>query len=126
MRASSGALRLSWSQPIRILTVTGTVTAFDRRFHQPDRQRHLAHQRAARELTDDLAHRAAEVDVDDRRAVGLPAVRAASAIEPGSQPTSCIETGSSIGSHSAFWIDWRVSRIAASLAIISVTLSPEP
>ena len=44
----------------------------------------------------------------------------------GSQPTSCIETGSSIRSQAAFWMLWRVSRIAASLAIISVTLRPEP
>ena len=51
---------------------------------------------------------------------------AASPISMGVQPTSCIETGSSTGSHIAFWIDWRVSRIAAWLAIISVTFSPEP
>ena len=51
---------------------------------------------------------------------------AASAISCGVQPTSCIETGSSVGFQAAFWIDWRVSRIAAGEAIISVTLRPEP
>jgi len=51
---------------------------------------------------------------------------AASAISLGVQPTSCIDTGSSIASHSAFCTDCRVARIAAWLAIISVTLSPEP
>jgi hypothetical protein len=51
---------------------------------------------------------------------------AASAISAGEQPASCIETGSSVGSHAAFCRLWRVSRIIAGLAIISVTLSPEP
>jgi hypothetical protein len=51
---------------------------------------------------------------------------AASAISCGVQPASCIETGSSTGSQAAFWSDWRVSRIIAWLAIISVTVSPAP
>jgi len=51
---------------------------------------------------------------------------AASAITRGSQPASCIATGSSDGSHSAFCSDWRVSRTIAWLAIISVTVSPAP
>src|SRR3546814_6130654 len=51
---------------------------------------------------------------------------AASPMSCAVQPTSCIDTGSSSGCHAAFWIDWRVSRIAAWLATISVTLSPEP
>ena len=51
---------------------------------------------------------------------------AASAISAGEQPASCIETGSSIGSQTTFCSDWRVSRIAAWLAIISVTVSPAP
>src|SRR5690348_737344 len=51
---------------------------------------------------------------------------AASAITCGSQPASCIETGSSLGSHIAFCSDCRVSRIIAWLAIISVTVSPAP
>ena len=49
---------------------------------------------------------------------------AASAITCGSQPASCIDTGSSTGSHSDFCSDWRVSRIIAWLAIISVTVRP--
>ena len=51
---------------------------------------------------------------------------AASAISFGEQPASCMETGSSDGSHSIFCSDWRVSRIAAWLAIISVTVRPAP
>ena len=51
---------------------------------------------------------------------------AASAISAGSQPTNCIEIGSSMASHAAFWMLWRVSRMAAGLAIISVTFSPVP
>jgi hypothetical protein len=51
---------------------------------------------------------------------------AASAISRGEQPASCIDTGSSTGSQTAFWSDWRVSRIAAWLAIISVTVRPAP
>jgi hypothetical protein len=51
---------------------------------------------------------------------------AASAISTGEQPASCIDTGSSIGSQAAFCSDWRVSRIAAWLAIISVTVRPVP
>ena len=49
---------------------------------------------------------------------------AASATTRGSQPASCIDTGSSHGSHRDFWSDWRVSRTIASLAIISLTVSP--
>ena len=51
---------------------------------------------------------------------------AASAMTCGSQPASCIETGSSAGSHMAFCSDWRVSRTIAWLAIISLTVSPAP
>src|SRR5579863_9588793 len=51
---------------------------------------------------------------------------AASAISRGSQPANCSETGSSTASQADFWSDWRVSRIIAGLAIISVTFNPEP
>src|SRR5690606_31836608 len=51
---------------------------------------------------------------------------AASAISAGLQPASCNETGSSTGAHAAFCRLWRVSRIIAGLAIISVTLRPDP
>ena len=51
---------------------------------------------------------------------------AASAISLGPHPANCIETGSSDMCHAAFCSDWRVSRIMAWLAIISVTLRPEP
>src|SRR5439155_20716279 len=49
-----------------------------------------------------------------------------SAITCGSQPASWSDTGSSTGSHGDFWSDWRVSRIIAWLAIISLTVSPAP
>ena len=51
---------------------------------------------------------------------------AASAISWGVQPASWSDTGSSDGSHSDFCSDWRVSRIIAWLAIISLTVSPAP
>ncbi|MNC94578.1 hypothetical protein D3C83_114680 [compost metagenome] len=51
---------------------------------------------------------------------------AASPISAGEQPASCIDTGSSDACHAAFCRLWRVSRIIAGLAIISVTLRPEP
>ncbi len=51
---------------------------------------------------------------------------AASAIWAGSHPASWSETGSSTAAQAAFCSDWRVSRIIAGEAIISVTLSPEP
>jgi len=51
---------------------------------------------------------------------------AASAISLGVQPASWSDTGSSLGSQAAFCSDWRVSRIIAWLAIISLTVSPAP
>ena len=125
MCASSGALRLSWSQPMRILTVTGTETALTVASISARGERQVAHQRAAGVAVDDLLDRAAHVDVDDRRAAILVELGRLGHLG-GLQPASCIETGSSIGSHAAFCRLWRVSRIIAGLAIISVTLSPEP
>ena len=49
----------------------GHIDRLDRRFHQLRRQRHFAHQRRPGQLTHDLAHRTAEIDVDDSRAVVL-------------------------------------------------------
>ena len=64
-RASSGALRLAWSQPIRIFSVTGTRTAPTTASINPMRVIEIAHQCAAGELAGDLAGRTAHVDVDD-------------------------------------------------------------
>ena len=47
------------------------IDRFHGRFHQLGRQRHLSHERRACKLSDDFANRAAEVDVDDRRAIAL-------------------------------------------------------
>ena len=49
----------------------GDLDRLDRGFHQLGRQGHLTHQRGAGQLSDDLAHRAAEIDIDDRRAIVL-------------------------------------------------------
>ena len=71
MRASSGAFRLSWFQPMRVLSVTGTFTAFTVASISLRRERQIAHQRRAGVAVDDLLHRAAHVDVDDRCAALL-------------------------------------------------------
>ena len=125
IRASSGALRSAWSQPIRIFTVTGTSTAFT-----------VASMSLVASPTSFInaepaswptTLRTGQPKLISMMSAPLPCCSlAASAMLWGSQPTSCIDTGSSIGSHAAFWTDWRVSRMAASLAIISVTLRPEP
>ena len=49
----------------------GDVHRLDRRFHKLRRQRHFTHQGGARQLSDDLSHRATEVDVDYRSAIVL-------------------------------------------------------
>ena len=68
MRASAGAFRLAWSQPMRIFSVTGTGTARTVASRMRAAATFVAHQRAACHLADrDLLHRAAEVDVDDVR-----------------------------------------------------------
>ena len=66
MRASRGAFRLAWSQPMRIFSVTGTGTARTVASRMRGGGDLVAHQRAAGHLADrDLLHRAAEIDVDD-------------------------------------------------------------
>ena len=82
----------SWlpsSQPSRIFTVTGTVDRADHRLDQPQRQVGVAHQRRAGEPVRHLLGRAAEVDVDDPRA--LPRARSAPPrpSSRGSRPASC-------------------------------------
>ena len=64
-RASSGALRLAASQPLRIFRVTGTPDGPDDRLDQAHGVAEVAHQRRAGQLARDLAGRAAHVDVDD-------------------------------------------------------------
>ena len=68
IRAIASALRCSGSQPVRILSVTGTstarTTAVDDRFDQ----RLVREQRGAGGDVADLLGRAAHVDVDDLRA----------------------------------------------------------
>ena len=125
MRASSGAFRLSWHQPIRILSVTGTDTPRD----TPSTM-------AVASFRSRISAEPASPFVTLRTGqpmlmsmIAAPrssASLAASPISWGVQPTSCIETGSSDGCQASFCSDWRVSRIAAWLAIISVTFSPEP
>ena len=125
IRASSGALRLSWHQPIRILSVTGTFTAFTVAATSA-----VASGRSR--ISADPASPLTTLRTGQPMLMSMIAAprsshsRAASPMSCGEQPTSCIDTGSSIGSHIAFWMDWRVSRIAAWLAIISVTLRPDP
>jgi len=123
--ASSGALRRLWSQPIRILTVTGTSTALTvASMSDAARGRSRISAEPASPLTTFLTGQPMLMSMI---AAPLSALSfAASAISYAVQPASCIDTGSSTGSHAAFCSDWRVSRIIAWLAIISVTLSPEP
>ena len=104
IRASSGALRLSWHQPMRIFTVTGTFTAFT-----------VASIRRVASGTSRMSADPASPFTTLR--TGQPMLMsmiaapccstslAASAICAGSQPTSCIDTGSSIGCQAAFWMD---------------------
>ena len=125
IRASSGAFRLVTSQPIRILTVTGTSTA----------RTTASISRAASGKSRISAEPASPLTTfftGQPMLISMIAAprsafsRAASAISRGTHPASCSDTGSSAASHADFCSDWRVSRIIAGLAIISVTFSPEP
>ena len=125
MWASSGALRLSWHQPIRILTVTGTSTALTvASISDAASGRSRISADPASPLTTFFTGQPMLMSMiaAPRSALSL----AASAISRGEQPASCSDTGSSTGSHAAFCSDCRVSRIIAGEVIISVTLSPEP
>ena len=125
MRASSGALRLAWSQPMRVLSVTGTFTALTvASMIAAASGRSRISAEPASPLTTFFTGQPMLMSMIAAPRCSLSL--AASAITCGSQPASCIETGSSAGSHSAFWSDWRVSRIIAWLAIISLTVSPAP
>ena len=64
-RASSGAFFVRSSQPRRILSVTGTDTAFDRRFNQGECVVEVAHQSGARLATGHRSCRTTHIDVDD-------------------------------------------------------------
>src|SRR6185312_15153513 len=125
MRASFGALRLLSSQPVRIFSVTGRSTAFTT----------ASRMRAARPSSRISAEPAwpfttfftgqpklMSISAAPRSALSF----AASAMTRGSQPASCTAIGCSSGQFFAMVSDWRVSRIIASLAIISETTSPAP
>ena len=75
-RASSGALRLAWSQPSRIFSVTGTFTAPTTASIRRCGVLEIAHQRGTGQLARHLARRAAHVDVDDVGAERLGHARA--------------------------------------------------
>ena len=75
-RASSGALRLAWSQPSRIFSVTGTLTAPTTASIRRRGMIEVAHQRGARKLARHFAGRAAHVDIDDVGAERLGHARA--------------------------------------------------
>ena len=70
-RASSGALIERSSQPSRILSVTGTVTAFTVASIKRQRVIEVAHQRRAGLAAGHMARRAAHVDIDDVGACGF-------------------------------------------------------
>ena len=67
--ATRSALRLRGSQPVRILSVTGTSTARDHGLEDAPDQRLVSQQRRAGHHVAHLLGRAAHVDVDDLRAV---------------------------------------------------------
>ena len=125
IRASSGALRHSSSQPVRIFRVTGTSTAATvasmiRRASGSSRIR----AEPAYLLTTFLAGQPKLMSM-----IAAPRSwfrRAASAMTSGSQPASCTASGPSSGSLEAIFSVCRVARIMAWLAIISETTRPAP
>jgi hypothetical protein len=110
---------------MRILTVTGTETAFtvaSIRLAASGRSRISAD--PASPLTTFFTGQPILMSIIAAPRSSLSF--AASAISFGPQPASCIDTGSSDMCQAAFCSDWRVSRIIAWLAIISVTFRPDP
>ncbi len=104
MRASSGALRLSWHQPIRILSVTGASTARTTSLT-------IAAARPRSRISAEPASPLVTLRTGQPMLMSMMAAplsrasRAASPISCGVQPTSCIDTGSSETCHIAFWSD---------------------
>ena len=125
MRANSGALRLVWSQPVRILRVTGSATALTvaSRMRRASAGSRISAEPAALETTF-LTGQPKLMSI--RAAPRSWLSRAASAMTSGSQPANCTAIGNSSAQAWASLIDCRVSRIMAWLAIISETTSPAP
>ena len=104
IRASSGALRLAWSQPMRILSVTGTSTALTvAAISAVASGRSRISADPAWPLTTFLTGHPMLMSMiaAPRSALSF----AASAITRGSHPASCIDTGSSAASQAHFCSD---------------------
>ena len=83
--------------PDRSFTVTGRPEPSRAALRDGDRELVVAEQGGAGARLQDLRHRAAHVEVDQRRARRAATVAAASRITSGSEPKSWIETGPSSG-----------------------------
>src|SRR5215471_4855530 len=125
MRASRGALRLRSSYSVRIFSVTGRSIALTVAFRMRAAWVSLRiSAEPACPLTTFLTGQPKFMSII--RAPRSALSFAASAMTLGSQPASCTAIGCSSAQLFAIVIDWRVSRIIASLAIISETTSPAP
>jgi hypothetical protein len=110
---------------MRIFSVTGTFTALTVASMIGGGERDLPHQSGAGVAVHHLLDRAAHVDVDDRGApvlVELGGFRHLDRRAAGELHRDRVLDRVP----AAFWSDWRVSRIIAWLAIISVTVRPAP
>ena len=125
MRASVGAFRLLWSQPMRILSVTGIETArtVASRMRPASRSSRISEEPAWPLTTFFTGQpKLMSTMAAPRSSFSL----AASAITSGSQPASWTDIGNSSGSVCAMRRVCRFSRIIAWLAIISDTTRPHP
>ena len=125
MRASRGALRLSWSQPVRIFKVTGRFTALT--VASRIRAAWISSRMSAEPAWPLTTFFTGQPKFMSMSAAPRSSFSfAASAITSGSQPASWTAMGSSSGELSAMSSDFRDSRMRAWLAIISETTSPAP
>src|SRR3546814_13435374 len=112
-------------QPIRVLSVTGTSTAFTTASMISEAS--FTSRISAEPAQPLTILRTGQPMLMSMIAAPLSAASlAASPISCAVQPTRCIDPGPSSGCHAASWTYWRVSRIAALLAINPVTLSHAP
>ena len=126
MRASTGAFRLLWSQPMRIFNVTGTSTASTvaARILPASTSSRISAEPAAWPTATFFTGQPKLMSI--RSAPLATAIRAASAMASGSQPANCTEDGPPPATTSAMRMVLRFSRTMAQEAIISETTSPAP
>ena len=126
IRARRGAFRLAWSHPMRIFSVTGTLTA------RTVASRIAAAAASSRINADPACWPSATFFTGQPKLMSImsaprsTASRAASAMAVGSQPASCRALIPPQPSTSAIAMVLRFSRIIAQEAIISDTTMPPP